>query len=942
MRFLDRLPPAPNLSILFLQHRPAQHESVLPELLAGRTSLKVTEPADGTVIEPNHLYIITPHAEAEVRDGRLHLRTGPTDRTQFTAVDLLFSSVAQWAQGRAIGVILSGMGSDGATGIREIKAQGGITIAQSPDSAKYDGMPRAAIETGMVDLVLTPEQMAEQIVQVRTHPYLAPHTSGVSDAAEMPIPDAQLHEIFAILKRSSGIDFRQYKLPTIKRRLLRRMAVLRVVDIGTYIAYLTEHPKEGAILGQDLLIHVTRFFREPDSFAGLQSIVYPDFMLPRHDDIRIWVPGCATGEEAYSVAISLFEFLGERAPGRRVQIFATDVSDSSIEQARLGVYPVSIAADVSADRLRRFFTRTDGGYRVTKLIRDMCIFARHDLTRDPPFSRLNLIVCRNVLIYLDTPLQRRLMMVFNYALVTDGFLMLGSAETTGPQAPFVPADKKWRIFRKSSVDVRLPLGPGALVTGHTGHERPGGEGVRRKGEAKSIQDEASRLLLDRYAPPAVVIDANLQILQFRGQTGAYLEIAPGEPNLSLMKMARSGLLHPLQATVEAARRRGRTVRKDHLLVQHDGGWREVGIEVVPLVASGGEHFLVLFVESGPPRGRARKGRGKTRDASSRRERTGQVGELRRELVANREYLQSIIQELEASNEELQSANEEILSSNEELQSTNEELDTAKEELQSMNEELNTLNEELRSRNEELTHVNSDLLNLLGSVDLPIVIVDNDLTVRRFTPRAETAFNLIAGDIGRRIGQINPSVEGLDLEALIRETIEHVLPQEREVRDKEGRSHLLRIRPYKTVDNRLTGAVLTLLGVEGRDRTPADQIYTAFRAVSDLVSQPLLLLDPERRVLAASPSFRELFAAGANTIERQPVTMLGPLWSSPTVSELIRDGSARGEVHAVDIEMELKSGERRRLTLRARPLEIDHRALGLLIAVEGVPSAHVES
>ncbi len=702
LRLLDRLPKSPNVALLFVQHRPAQ-ESTLPDLLAAKTPLKVVDPTNGTRIEPNVLYVIPPHMAAEVREGCIHLRADARRPVPPLAIDTLFTSLAQWARGRAIGVILSGTGSDGAAGIREIKAQGGITIAQSPETAKYDGMPRAAIKTGLVDLVLSPEEIAEQIAQVRSHPYLAPPSADPDEGADAHVPDAQLREIFAILRRTSGIDFRHYKLPTIKRRLLRRMAVLRLVDVGAYVAYLTEHPNEATTLGQDLLIHVTRFFRDAESFAGLQSIVFPTITQSRQDsDIRVWVPGCATGEEAYSVAICLYEVLGDRAPERRVQIFATDVSESSIEHARLGVFPWSITADVSPERLKRFFSKTDSGYRVAKAIRDMCVFARHDLTRDPPFSRLDLIVCRNVLIYLDVPLQQRLMTVFHYALRTQGFLMLGSAETTGSQGLFTPADKRGRIFRKVPVDVRLPMTSGPPMASDAAHERRAGAGPQ-PGSPKSMIDDVNRLLLDRYAPAGVVVDGNLHIVQFRGRTGPYLEAAAGEPNLNVLKMARTGLLHPLQTALEAARRRRRAARREHLQVRVNGSWREVEIEVVPLTSGQGDHFLILFLEPAVKPG-ARKGR---RKGARPAEPTGQVTELRRELVANREYLQSIIQELEASNEELQSANEEILSSNEELQSTNEELDTAKEELQSMNEELNTLNEELHSRNEELTQVNSD-------------------------------------------------------------------------------------------------------------------------------------------------------------------------------------------------------------------------------------------
>jgi two-component system, chemotaxis family, CheB/CheR fusion protein len=810
---LERLDTNPNVAFVFVQHLSPQHASALPELLALKTKLRVVQATNGMLIEPNHVYVIPPNVHMEVVDGGLHLLPRPTDRSQFTPIDFFFQSLARWAQDRAIGVILSGTASDGAAGVREIKGHGGITIAQQPDTAKHDGMPRAAISTGMVDLVLTPQQIAENLSHVRWHPYLLRHSS--QDIPDAPLTDQQLREVYTVLRRVSGIDFKQYKTPTIRRRLLRRMALLRLTDPAAYVRYVTDHADEAKALSQDLLIHVTRFFRDPDSYTALQQQVLAELVRERSQEaIRIWIPGCATGEEAYTVAICLLETLGDRVTERRIQIFATDVSDGAIEQARTGAFPLSIASDVSAARLKRFFTKTEGGFRVAKLLRDMCVFARHDLTRDPPFSRLDLVVCRNVLIYLDLPLQKRLVSTFHYALKPRGFLMLGPAETPGPGPAgiFTVADKKWRIFRKIPAEISAPIVlppeplPGARQpapsTRPTTHQ-----------EGKSVQEEATRLILDRYGPPGVIVDTTLQIVQFRGHTGPYLEAAAGEPNLNVLKMARSGLLHPLRTSLQLARRKARIVRRERVMVQRNGDWQEIALEVVPLSTARGEHYLVLFDEATPPAKVRHKTRQEKARTLAREDADSRVVDLRRELAASREYLQSIIQELEAANEELQSANEEILSSNEELQSTNEELDTAKEELQSTNEELNTVNEELHSRNEELTHVNSDLVNLLGSVDIPIVIVGSGLEIRRYTPKAEQLFNLIPGDVGRPIGQINPNFDCDDLEDIVRHTIDKVTAHERELQDRTGRWLSLRVRPYKGADNRLDGAVIAVIDID---------------------------------------------------------------------------------------------------------------------------------
>ncbi|HVQ15261.1 MAG TPA: chemotaxis protein CheB, partial [Vicinamibacterales bacterium] len=443
-QILENLPPSPDIAIVFVQHLSPQHESALPSLLSPRTSLPVVQVTDGMRIEANHVYVVPPNVQMEIAGGHLHLLPRPHDRSQFTPIDFFFESLARSAQERAIGVILSGTASDGSIGVREIKAAGGITIAQKQETAKYDGMPRAAIATGMIDLVLTPKEVAEYISHSPQHPYLVARPAGES-RGEIAATDDQFQDLFTLLRRASGIDFKQYKMPTVRRRLLRRMALHQIAEVSAYLRYLRDHPPEVTALSQDLLIHVTRFFRDPDSFKVLEAHALHEIALKRGDDpIRIWVPGCATGEEAYSVAIVLIELLGERATDRKAQIFATDVSDAAIEQARRGTYPASIAADVGPERLSRFFTKSDGGYRVSKILRDVCVFARHDLARDPPFSRLDLIACRNVLIYLDAVLQKHVITVFHYALKARGFLLLGGAETTGSLAAFTLVDKKWR------------------------------------------------------------------------------------------------------------------------------------------------------------------------------------------------------------------------------------------------------------------------------------------------------------------------------------------------------------------------------------------------------------------------------------------------------------------------------------------------------------------
>ncbi|MEO5821725.1 MAG: chemotaxis protein CheB [Vicinamibacteraceae bacterium] len=847
-----------NLAIVFVQHLSPDHESALVTLLSAQTTLRVVQAIEGMRVRPGYVHVIPPNVQMEMRGGELHLSPRPGDRSRYTPIDTFFASLAEAAGPRAVAVVLSGTASDGAVGLREVKYGGGLTFAQAPDSAKYEGMPRAAIETGLIDLVLAPQDIGVKLSEFagRGHFPVTPF------ADDHDIAPEQLHRVYDVLRPVSGVDFKHYKLPTVKRRLFRRMALHRLTEVGAYLDLLDRDTNEARSLYQDLLIHVTRFFRDPDSFVGLCSLVLPAVVEDRAADrpIRVWVSGCATGEEAYSVAIALLEFLQKERPATRVQIFATDVSETAIEFARAGVYPISIEADVSPERLRLYFTRIDGGYRVTKSVRDLCVFARQDLTKDPPFSHLDLVLCRNVLIYMDTVLQRKLLSVFHYALNPGGFLMLGQAESVGAQGGlFSLVDKKLRIHRRKDGPVATSM---AFPVDHAaaGLSRGTQRSVELPSAEKVLQTEVSRAIMDRYAPPGVVVDSDLQIVQFRGQTGAFLEPAPGEASLNVLKMAREGLLFGLRTALQMARKNRGAVRKSGLQVRAGSGWIPVTLDVIPLTTAGRLHYLVLFDAARPDAEAAPPAPG-----PKRRERQGAVDLLQRELAASRDYLQSIIQELEAANEELQSANEEILSSNEELQSTNEELDTAKEELQSTNEELNTVNEEMHGTNDELCLVNSDLINLLASVQIAIVIVSADLRIRRFTPMAEKVLNLIPADLDRAIGHINPNIDCPNLDQLIAECIDNVSVLEREVRDRQGRYYTLRIRPYKDIDNRIDGAVLALFDTDGPKRTEerARAATELSRNIIDASGQPVALVDVDLRLHHANAAFAGLTVGGGD-------------------------------------------------------------------------------
>jgi two-component system CheB/CheR fusion protein len=813
-KLLQNLTPDAGLAYVLVQHLSPQYDSFLAELLDTSSQIPVLQATEQMRLEPNRLHVIPPNVHMTLADGHLHMAPRPADASRYNAIDAFFESLAANAGERAVAVVLSGSASDGAAGLREVKSAGGLTIAQDPQTAKYESMPRAAIDTGVVDLVLSPEAIGRELVRLGAHPFLRPEANAPGRLPELEISEQQLERLFFLLKKSSGVDFSYYKLPTVKRRVQRRMTLHKLTEAQPYLQMLGDDPVELRNLYRDLLIHVTRFFREPDSFEVLKTVVFPRIVkdVANRRPLRIWVPGCATGEEAYSVAITLLEYLGDEVNSTPFQVFATDVSEEAIEAARVGAYTESIVADVPPERLRRFFIRSAGQYRISKIVRDSCVFARQDLTRDPPFSKLDLIMCRNVLIYLGPRLQRRLMSVFHYALKPSGFLMLGGSESVGPDVTlFAMVDKRNKIYSRRSAPVPLEIDftkttPAAAPPIRRAPFSP----ARLAPRSSDVQGEVTRLLLGRYSPPGVLINSDLQILQTRGRTGAYLELSAGDANLDVLKMAREGLLHGLRSALLEARRKGKPTRREHLMVESDDATVETNLQVIPFNdSSEALFFLVLFEQPArakPPASAKRRPKG---------EHVARVAYLQQELSSSREYLQSIIQDLEAANEELQSANEEILSSNEELQSTNEELDTAKEELQSTNEELNTVNEELNTRNDELSRLNSDLMNLLAAVPAAVVIVSSDLRVRRFTPLAEQILNLIPSDVGRRLGDIKPNLDVLDLPDLTREVIETTQSKELEAQDHSGRRFTLRIRPYKNQENRIDGAVLAFVDVGAR-------------------------------------------------------------------------------------------------------------------------------
>jgi two-component system CheB/CheR fusion protein len=840
--FLRHLPADTGISYVLIQHLDPKHHSILTELLSKESKMPVREVTNGIRLEPDNVYVIPPNTSMTMADQSLRLKPREDGPGRYMPIDHFMRSVAEQVGNRAVGVILSGSGSDGTLGLAEIQGQGGVTFAQEISTAKYDGMPNSAIVAGFVDYVMPPKRIAMEMARLSRHPYIVPAV-GKKDVTAAN--ENGLHSIFQLLRRTIGVDFTHYRQTTILRRIQRRMVVHKLDKLDEYVKYVQTNPPEIKALYQDMLINVTSFFRNQAVFDAMRTEVFAKIVKSRRPDeaIRIWTPGCASGEETYSVAITLLEFLGDKASQTPIQLFGTDVSETTINRARAGNYTENIQGDVSPERLRKYFTRTEGGYRISKSIRDMCIFAQHNVLNDPPFSQMDVICCRNLLIYLEPVLQGKVISLFHYATKPDGFLVLGTSEGVGTASYlFTTEDRTFKIFSKKASSSRQTVT--FSLNRHSDHMENGPERLATKTADSGVnyleaQKEFDRKLLSQHAPAVVFITEDLEIVHTRGNVNRYLKLAPGRASLSVAKMARDGLLYDLRNAISKAKKENTAVAKQNVQIKvgngdgngngngHGNGngegkteeqLRQVNFEVSPLRIGNARdlYFMILFTDTPPetaePAGHGPKGK---KAEKERRQEVKRISKLEDELTATKEYLQSVIETQEAMNEELQSANEEILSSNEELQSTNEELETAKEELQSANEELSTVNDELRSRNSEISLINNDLTNLLSSIDIAVVMVGSDLTIRRFTPRAEKVMGLISGDVGRPFLNINPPLDLADFQQLVLQVISTSRPMEKEFNDRHGSKYQLRVLPYRTSEGKIDGAVITLVDVSAK-------------------------------------------------------------------------------------------------------------------------------
>jgi two-component system CheB/CheR fusion protein len=866
---LSHLPDDTGMAFVLIQHLDPSHASHLTELLSKESKMPVSEVKGETRARANHVYVIPPRCNLSISGGVLHTPPRP-DSGRNMPIDSFLHALAADRGRKAFGVVLSGTASDGTLGLQAIKAAGGITFAQEMLTAKFDGMPRSAIAAGVVDYVLPPAGIARQLVALA----LGPHPQVPIEPLEAIAPpgDAGLAKILRLVRSATGVDFTHYKHSTLTRRIKRRMALRGFEKLDDYRLHLEQNREEASVLCESFFVTVTEFFREQVVFEDLKKRVFPALIENRgpEDPIRIWVPGCATGEEAYSIAIGLMEFLEDRKVGLSFEVFATDISEAAIEKARAGIYTGAALAHVSPQRLARFFTRTERGYQIAKTVRDACVFARHDVVQDPPFSKLDLISFCNVLIYLGDVLQRKALSTLHYALKPTGFLVLGPSESVGKLS------ESFHQVQQTKIYSLLPAADKAarLSEGHRGASRVDLRQSTAEGRAgRDVLREADRLVLAEHGPPGAIIDDDMNVIQVRGRTAPYLELSPGEPTQNLLKMAREGLIAGLGKAIRTARQTNAAAKEDGFRIEESGQLKDVSIKVVPLRGSSASEdlfFLVLFEDALPNGGPSAPRQPALQD-------DGGSARLRYELVATKEFLQSIVEDNATTLEELRAANEES-------QAGNEELETAQEELESANEELNTLNEELKISNVEFSKVNRDLANLLESLSIPLVMVGRDLRIHRFTRAIEPMLNLIASDVGRSITDLRPQMELPDLRRLLLDAMEGGNRQPRDIRDAHGRWYSLRILPSVGPDGKTDGAVLMLIDIDAAKRG-----LDFAEAIVETVREPLVILNQNLEVMQANRTFYETFQAAREETEGRLIYDLGNRqWNIPKLRELLEN------------------------------------------------------
>ncbi len=926
-QFLQAMPADSGQALVLVQHLDPEHSSVLTELLQRCTAMPVAEAADQMEVEPDHVYVIPPNRHMAILNGRLQLELPPARRGQRLPIDTFFRSLADDCGEHAVGIVLSGTGSDGTLGLAAIAAAGGLCLVQEAASAKYDGMPASAVAASPSALVLAPARMPEALLR---HAAAGSPGGRRRPAEARPVADVvSVNRVLLLLRSATGHDYGLYKRSTLVRRMQRRMAVHGIDEVAVYARLLEQDATELRNLDKEMLINVSSFFRDPEAFAALGADVLPALLAERADGatLRVWVAACASGEEAYSLAMLLHEAIERCGRAFKLQLYATDLDDEVIAFARAGLYPRRIAEQVSTERLARFFVEEEDGYRICKHVRDQIVFAVQNAIKDPPFTRLDLLSCRNLMIYLEPVLQDRLLPVLHYALVPGAVLMLSPSESVGQHAElFAPIDRKHKLYRALRVSAASRAAGRYAATWATHRGEPAAiEGVPRlkKTEPSSLAELARSALLQTFAPASVLIDAEGTVLYVHGDTGPWLRPAPGEASLSLVEMAREGLQAPLRAAILGAVTAGLGTLDREISVDAGGVARTLRLSVCPLEApqpaAAGLPTLLLvsFREAPPAAPKPRRGKpGAAEPADPQR-----LDALQKELDLARSTLQSVVEEHQAYTEELKSASEELQSTNEELQSTNEELETSREEQQSINEEMATVNNELQAKIDQLATVQNDLKNLLDNVNVGTIFLDEQLAIRRFTREAQRLYRLVATDIGRRLDHIRCDVDGDALIADARAVLESLVPRQRELRSSDGTWYLARTQAYRTLDNVIQGVVLTFTDIGQGKRLEAElrEALDLSQAVVDTVREPLVVLDGALRIVSASRSFRRLLGDAEARLAGRPLGSfdVGP-WDSPALRERLEAVlAARGSFDDYLLEHPAAGGAVQRWLLNAR-------------------------
>lgn len=923
-QLLKALPDDTGMSFIFVQHLEPSHKSKLTEILSNVTSMQVNQVNQNMEIKPDNLYIIPPNKYLSIRNQKLILSKRTKSDGLFLPVDYLFNSLAKEKKNKAIGIILSGTASDGTEGLKAIKAEGGLTFAQDRASANYDGMPASAADSGNVDIILPPDKIANELVRIAKFPLIA-FPQAQKEEKNIKNDDA-FFIIFRLLRKETGVDFSFYKSTTIKRRITRRMVINKIHIIDEYVRLLKRNEDEVKKLYRDLLINVTSFFRDPEVFDVLKKKIYPELLKgnKHNNPIRIWIPGCATGEEVYSIAISLMEFLSKKKDVN-FQIFATDISDTSLEKARSGLYPESSIKNIPPELLKKYFYKTNGNYQVNKNIRDVCIFARQNISKDPPFSKIDLISCRNLLIYLSAELQKMIMPVFHYALKPKGFLLLGTSESIGTFTNlFELVDKKYKIYRKKYGETHFDY---RFSFSDTSYEKSKNKNSKQLTFTPDIQKEADKILLNNYAPAGILVNNDLDIISFRGKVNQYLDPSSGDASLNLFKMIKPELNVELHSAFRKINKSSHKVVVEDIKLDLDGTKKTIDLEVLPVKISYDSndiYYMIIFKEKGILSENEIKKKPRTKKLSKTELESEKYTNLKEELIITKEHLQSIIEEREAANEELRATMEELQSSNEELQSTNEEMETGREELQSTNEELITVNDELENRNIALSEVNDDLMNLLSSINQPIIMLDRDLRIKRFTAKAETEWNLIPGDIGRPIGNLKPNFEIPDLKEKILEVMNDLNSKEFKIKDNKNKWYSVKITPYITAESKIDGVVISWYDIN----TLKEDIETAvessdfFEAVINTTREALIVLNGNLQVISVNKSFLNSFKLKEkDTIGSYIYDLNKGKWDIPSLKKLLEEIiPENSKFDNYELPYKFNRTNKKKLLLNARMIE----------------------